>query len=906
MDNFDPRDYLRDYQKRCLKHLGEYLRLAGKVGAQAAFDTAACDCRPLGKDDRRARYAPAPGWPESAACPFVCLRVPTGGGKTVMAAYAVGIATRAFLQAERSMVLWLAPSNTIVEQTLRALRDRRNAYRQALDEAFGGCVTVLSVDEALAVKPGTLDVDTTVIVATMQTFRVKAKEGRLVYRGNGDLLDHFMNLSPAEHALLERTDDEGNPVPADEPGGTAAKSLANVFRLRRPLVIVDEAHNAKSDLSYDTLGRFSPSAIIEFTATPAAHTKKTVGSNVLCSVSAAELKAAKMIKLPIRLVDRPNPKEAVAAALAKREELERLAVEQEGAGGDYVRPIVLFQAQSEVGEDPITPAVLREWLIDEFDIPEEQIAVRTGKVDELPDEPLRRDCPLRYVITINALREGWDCPFAYVLCSVSNLSARTAVEQILGRILRMPYAQQQKCEALNQAYAYATSPGFHGTAESLRDALVETGFERYEAESAVTPGEGAGGATGPEGNLWGQPIAEPITAEPDPAALAALPKEVREAVSIERPPGTGGTEIVWRGGLMLNHQAAALARAFQRPEDRRAIEKIKRRSEGRNASPADFGDEFRVPRLAVPDPDAPGGWSLFDPGGLDPTWTLAECDARLGPDVFSPTRRAASGADIDVEDGGRFRIRTLEKLEERMQLRDQRGPKTAEQLVDWLDAEIDTPEATQGEKRAFLDRVVTHLLIDRSMTMEQLAPARWRLSDAVVARITSHRLRARASVYQAMLLGDARTPVESRPEVVFEFPMRVAYPVRTRYEGPLEFKKHYYAVRADMDPEEARCAALIDSHPAVEFWVRNLTQGPFAFSLPLVDGNFYPDFVVRLKDGRIAAVEYKGADRRSNDDSKAKDQIGRLWAARSAGRTLFAMVGQDDMEARLEDLFAPA
>lgn len=342
---------LKGYQSDCLKVLDTYLRAAREKGAKAAFN--ASDSRPLDALKRRSEYAVIPSWPESEAFPYVCLRVPTGGGKTIIAAQSVGVAAKAYLQAERATVLWLAPSNTIVEQTLRALRDRRHPYRAALDEAFKGCVTVLSVEEALSVKPWTLDADTTIVVATMQMFRVTKEEGRRVYDGgNGELMDHFISLTERQAQLLERTDAEGNPV---EKGATA-RSLANVFRLRMPLVIVDEAHNARSDLSYDTLRRFNPSGIIEFTATPAAHTRTKVGSNILFSVSASELKAAQMIKMPIRLVERGNPHEAISSAITKREELERLAAEEEKASGEYIRPVVLFQAQSKSeGEERITP-----------------------------------------------------------------------------------------------------------------------------------------------------------------------------------------------------------------------------------------------------------------------------------------------------------------------------------------------------------------------------------------------------------------------------------------------------------------------------------------------------------------------------------------------------------------------
>lgn len=887
---------LKGYQSDCLKVLETYLRSAREKGARAAFNES--ESRPVDKYGRRAEYAVIPSWSESAAFPYVCLRVPTGGGKTVIASHTVGVAARAFLQAERAMVLWLAPSNTIVEQTMRTLKDRRHPNRVALDEAFKGCVTVLSVEEALSVRPGTLDADTTIVVATMQTFRVSNKEGRLVYRGNGELLDHFANLSEKQAALLERTDAEGNPV---SEGGLFARSLANVFRLRMPLVIVDEAHNARSDLSYETLWRFNPSGILEFTATPAPHTRTKVGSNVLSSVSAAELKAAHMIKMPIRLVARRDPHEAISSAITKREELERLAMEEEKTSGEYIRPIILFQAESRREEEErITPDVLKAWLLKDYGVAENEVAIRTGEKDELPEDPLDPACPLKYVITVNALREGWDCPFAYILCSVANLSAKGAVEQLLGRVLRMPYARARATHELNQAYAYATSGEFMLAAGSIKDALVESGFERYEAEATVVDDGGRGGSGGGgAGPLFNEPVAEVVAVRPSEEAIDALPQDVREAISFQTRADTKETEIVWAGGMMSDKQAQALSAAFDTPEDRRAITKIQRRTDGRPTNPAALGDRLDVPQLAVADPAALGGWTLFDPADAEITWTLDECDATLNQDAFDPARASGHGATIDVRAEGRLEVEPLRMLAEQMQLRDLRGPKAPEAFVDWLDAEVRVSEATQAQKRGFLDRVFAYLHTQRGMTFETLLPLRWRLVAAIEHRIDAHRLRAQRDGYQSSLFGETGLRVECRPEVVFEFPRGIGlYPAPTLYDGPIVFRRHYYTDIAAINDEEARCAAVIDRHANTDFWVRNLTSGAFAFRLPLADRNFYPDFVVKLKDGRIAVIEYKGADRAPEEsrDSREKEVIGELWASRSGGRCVFRMVTQQDYQ----------
>ena len=129
---------------------------------------------------------------------------------------------------------------------------------------------------------------------------------------------------------------------------------------------------------------------------------------------------------------------------------------------------------------------VKKSLIEDFNIPAEEIAIATGATDEIAGEDILSDkLRKRFIITIDKLREGWDCPFAYVLCSFRNTNSSTAAEQVLGRILRMPGAKRKTNQELNEAYAFITSTDFQATVESLRDGLVRNGFERQEAKDLI-------------------------------------------------------------------------------------------------------------------------------------------------------------------------------------------------------------------------------------------------------------------------------------------------------------------------------------------------------------------------------------------------------------------------------------
>lgn len=292
--------------------------------------------------------------------------------------------------------------------------------------------------------------------------------------------------------------------------------------------------NARTPLSFDTLSRFSPSLILELTATP--KTKHAPGdenyaSNILYSVSAAELKAEEMIKMPIKLTTDSDWRKTIGAALDCQSALELAAQAEEKETGEYIRPLILFQAQAARADDPtrLTYDIVEKFLLEDKRLPKDQIAVHSGPRKDLDDVPIAdRDCKIRYIITVQKLKEGWDCPFAYVLCSVAEQFSATAIEQILGRVLRMPKAKRKNRDALNCAYAYVASQSFDETAQRLKDGLVEgSGFNKLEADQIVAP----------QSNMGFAEVAEEFHHESDPLPDKDVSAEVVEKV-IERLPAS--------------------------------------------------------------------------------------------------------------------------------------------------------------------------------------------------------------------------------------------------------------------------------------------------------------------------------------------------------------------------------
>jgi type III restriction enzyme len=132
--------------------------------------------------------------PQLPNVPYVCLRVPTGGGKTLIAAHAVGVIAKRLGHQDHPLCLWVTPSITIRDQTLRGLRDRDHPYHLALREALGVPVEVLTVEEALSVNRSMLSSSAVIVVTTIQSYRIDEEGNRKVYQDNGYLMDHFANL----------------------------------------------------------------------------------------------------------------------------------------------------------------------------------------------------------------------------------------------------------------------------------------------------------------------------------------------------------------------------------------------------------------------------------------------------------------------------------------------------------------------------------------------------------------------------------------------------------------------------------------------------------------------------------------------------------------------------------------
>ena len=837
---------LKNYQVNTLSVLKRYLQECRISGAKAAFDKITAEAET--KARLGSLFSAYEEWAAIPCTPRVCLKVPTGGGKTIIAAHAIKIVANTWLERDYPVVLWFTPSDTIRRQTAEALKNPRHPYREALDEQFAEKVRVFDLDEKFNITRNDVENNVVIVVATSASFVKEDTAKYNVYRNNESIWDNFAEII-SETADLE----------ADE-NGKIKHSFANVLHHYHPVMIVDEAHKMLTALTREAFRRISPSAIVELTATPLEK------NNTLCSVAARELKDEEMVKLPIVVTEHTAGWEQAAdAAIARRAELEKLAEQEK----EYIRPIALFQAQNVSGE--VNVEALKKYLTETANLPENEIAIATGDQKELDGINLfDKNCPVRYIITVEALKEGWDCSFAYVLCSLANVGSKTSVIQLLGRVMRMPFAEARKNIALNKAYANVLSKAFNGNAtQELVEGLKQKGFDDEEARSSVVV----------QKSLF-NPIdlsinKVQITGELAAFSLPATVKYDEKTKAIEFTDETTENDIE---KICQNEPEE------KKIEIKEKFHYFKKQKE--LPTPAKT-EKFAAPRLMV---ELQGELEFADSETIFENfdWNLSDfAGTKLEPQEFNIE---AENKDFKIDIDGHKLAYAVENSSQAVLFAGIAGW-TENKLVMWLDKELQQRDISRMQMLDFLRKTVEYLIAGRGFTVEQLVLAKYPLANKLLAKVAKARIDARNAAFAQCLFSETvRKVVDFR--YIFDFKENM-YDNQLFLQSTFQFTKHFLGsykipiIDGGEKGEEFACARAIDSLPEVKFWLRNVARHPCSFWLPTATDRFYPDFVVMLNDKRILIVEYKGEHLRGADDVKEKALIGELWEKESNGKGLF-------------------
>ena len=496
-----------DYQDRVLTTIDTYLDVlkqkkarADKIAAMAEEDPDLGLEVPDFANDAWAELKKAGKLPASRAnmafserrdgvvrpVPNAVLKVPTGGGKTYLAVNGVSRIMGRYLGRNTGFVLWIVPNEAIYTQTLKHLKDRQHPYRQALDRAAAGRVRIMEKTDTLDARD--VENNLCVMLLMLQSANRETQDTLKMFQDRGDVHGFFPpeGEQQAHKAAIDKTP---NLTAYDDIFPMVKDSLGNALRVIRPVVVLDEGHRAISDLAFKTLYGLNPCFVLELTATPqdvqprgGKNPREGRYANVLVEVTGRELDREGMIKMPLNLDPRQGTdwKATLNAALIKLGDLDQKARALRAETGHYIRPIMLIQVERTGAEQRESGHIhaedVKEWLMTAgFD--EAEIAIKTAETNDLsqPENqnllaPTNR---VRAIITKQALQEGWDCPFAYVLCSLAASSNKKAMTQLIGRILRQPDATKTEIPALDECHVIT-----HYAATADVVSVIKEGLER--------------------------------------------------------------------------------------------------------------------------------------------------------------------------------------------------------------------------------------------------------------------------------------------------------------------------------------------------------------------------------------------------------------------------------------------
>ena len=803
---------------------------------------------------------------ELAGVPQVCFKVPTGGGKTFLAANSIKPIFDSMPHIHPKAVVWLVPSDAILTQTYRTLTDKNHDYRKKIDVDFGNKVEIYSKQQLLNgqnFNPTSVSDNLSVFVLSYDSFRTSKKDGRKAYQENGSLLP-FVRFKQDSGSLLEDTDET---------------ALIQVIRKLNPVVIVDESHHATSKLSKEMLQNFNPSFVLDLTATP------KNGSNIISFVDARQLKAENMVKLPVIVYNRKSKEDVFVSAISLRRKLENEAVEEQKNDGRYIRPIVLFQAQPRTNDDSTTYDKIKHTLID-MGIPESEIAIKTADRDELKNIDLSsHDCSIRYIITVNALKEGWDCPFAYILATVANRTSSIDVEQILGRILRLPNTRKNEREVLNLSYVITSSNAFYATLDKVVAGLNAAGFtskdyriDDYVEQDTEFPVEQAGN-TQTELNLDNDVTDDTsnVSDEIDSLNVDFVREQISPFVNNENMESQSQSEVNDAVTDMLDHaktQNELYWKDFEETEEEyvpvppEVGNKMKHYKV--NQLYASEAGQIEIPQFMIET-----GRSLFSEHehqvltkeNLYAGFSLLDKDTVIDFDSID-----SEIARIDIDDSDAmpkaWKLQGFDSQNVKQWFDEQPSDRKMRLCKDMIIKKLSKNNAVNDrDLEVYVDRIIQNLTEDQLTDMEQ-TPGIYvlKINKKVNSLLNEY---AKKMFYEWV----EQDKISCQPS--YKLPREIS-PTNTIASIP----KSLYNEEEKFDTEYERKVVMeLSSLNNIKWWHRNMARKGFAINGAV---NAYPDLMVRTESGKLLLIETKG-DQLENSESREKAETGAKWAE-MAGR----------------------
>jgi len=788
--------------------------------------------------------------------PHVCVKVPTAGGKTFIACNAIKTIFDAFHYDRKKAVVWLVPSITILDQTIKNLKNTNHPYRQKINSHFGNKVEVYDKQALLqgsSFNATSVQEQLSIFVLSFDSLRAKNKEDRKVYQENGNLQSFGSMLGNDEDI-----------------------SLMRVIQALNPVLIVDESHNAESDLSVEMLTNLNPCFILDLTATPRKN------SNIISFVDAMALKKENMVKLPVIVYNHQDKTEVINSALQLQRKLEAQAKEEEKNGGRYIRPIILFQAQPKNASDNTTFEKLKEKLI-ELKIPAEQIKIKTANINEIKDVDLTaKDCPVRYIITVNALKEGWDCPFAYILASLADKSSAVDVEQILGRVLRQPYVTKHNSALLNLCYVLTASSRFLDTLDNIVKGLNKAGFSSKDFKVAETVvAESFDSAQG-DNNVLNELTQAPQLVFDEKGASTVDDIDASRILDI--------TLEIKDEPILLEIEQTALKQEQEYEETILQLEStqsISLPSELQSLVKtykmkgvfAEQASQIQLPQFFIKKPSGEifsDDEHLLNEEDLLEGFQLSKCDSNI---AFDSVTSELYKVDLDetksdytpsfVKLDGGVRDKLMEYILDPSR-KESRAKNLTAQIMDIIG---NMYPITEHEIKKYVHKLIEDFTDEQ---YHDFLNHHYSYTSKIKEKI-----KQLSAVYAEQQFRNFLDTDKIFMKPIYSFQKEIA-PGNTSKD----ITKSLYEKEAEMNGFEEKVINEIANLPNIAFWTRNISKKQFKIN---AFQNHYPDFIIHTKNNKTLVLETKGDDR-DNSDSEAKIRLGKAWEHKSGNNFKYFMV----------------
>lgn len=615
------------------------------------------------------------------------------------------------------------------------------------------------------------------------------------------------------------------------------------------LVIADEHHiyHEKAKAFSGAIRDLQPLGLVGLTATP----NKADLDKVVFQYTLGEAIADGHVKIPVIVYRKDGTKDertqlGDACQLLRVKEDAYLAFRAVNPEAPAVRPVLFVVASSIEHASEVGQLLAQQGYIGD---PSAVLEITSQSSDEALtslSEVEAETSPIRAIVSVNMLREGWDVKNIAVIVALRKLASQTLTEQILGRGLRLPFGTRTGSLPVDQVDLVAH--------DSYQELLAQKDVlrQRIQTPPAAVVVDAQGAAT----TAGGLPVPDPTK----PTAAGARPA-AEQANDTEAQPGfddqvtftmasDGDQSGEEQPGLFLAETESRIAEPSPQPQ-------------GRTAGAPQITFPRREARLAyasfslsdIPDGDAEAAGARF----------ITEVPTFLVRDALVATRE---GEDVTIKVTPQAHAEAQQALT---------GIDTIRE--DLTAAIFRHPGVMQERAEKNAARRLVKAFLKGAGVTAQTETAEWgeiRRQQAIagMASLVKEAYAGRKTQMKHELV-PITLPVE---------PVLVDQHARDAYND--SFVKHLQFIgwqhnvmpvaSFDAGTTEWALAHLLDRDPTIVWWLRVYTNGP-AY-IPTTDGSYFPDFIALDTDGTYWLIEGK-SDKNANDaDVLRKRGAAEQWA----------------------------